>query len=556
MSQPVPQEPQTDLFAQDSGPGLLMALWRYRWLVAITTLLAGGLGFAASNLQTTVYEAQARLLLADPQAASAFGEGTGLVVGGGDRYVRNQAEYVASTPVMLRASELLEGEMTPGMLASRTMVRPAQDVDLINIRVLAPTAQLAADAANAVGQAYQDVRAQEILAKADARIAELEQSRDDVRGRLDAAEAILDEDPDNATATAERNAMAAQLVTLDNRINQLSTDASLYGSGVELFEEARPPSGPAQPQPARNAAVAALLGLLAVSAFSWWRAERTMNADQPGDAAPVLRAPLLGEVPEFSDVGIRDITPAHSAPHSPAGEAYQFILATLEALERDARATSIIVTSAGVGDGKTVTALNLAIAAARDGRDVLLVDADGRARGLTQLAEVVPEPGLTDLGDPELPLAGCLAEWRLSDDLIVRIVPAGKELRDPAAAYRSVAFRRGVQRLADAAELVLVDTPPLLAVSDTTAIASQFDAMLLIVNRGTSLHVLQELRQRLDLLGMPVLGYVFNRARPNRLGRYSYSYHSAHGAGPRAESGNGALATAQGLRRLVRRGGR
>jgi Mrp family chromosome partitioning ATPase len=92
------------------------------------------------------------------------------------------------------------------------------------------------------------------------------------------------------------------------------------------------------------------------------------------------------------------------------------------------------------------------------------------------------------------------------------VVPGGAEVADPAAFFRSVKFRRILQRMRDHADLVIIDSPPLLAVSDTLAIAREVDGIVLVVDQGMSLDALAEARRRLDFVVTPVLGYVFNRA--------------------------------------------
>ena len=114
------------------------------------------------------------------------------------------------------------------------------------------------------------------------------------------------------------------------------------------------------------------------------------------DPAAVLGAPLLGEVPDYA--GPQTGTLSGQLHLEPAlVEGYQFVLSSIEyALEHNG-GSSVLVTSASQGDGKTTTVLQLAMAASRDGRRVVLCDADIRAQGLTRLLGVTERTGLTDL---------------------------------------------------------------------------------------------------------------------------------------------------------------
>jgi capsular exopolysaccharide synthesis family protein len=504
------------------GPSLLESVWRFRRLVIITVLAAAAAGFILSFLQSTMYEGSTLLILSDPRNSGVFRDTNSLVIDP-SRYVRNQAERMVSTPVLTKAAELEGGRISIEDLRKRVTAQPSTNLDLITIKALDPTAGGAAALADSVGHAYEAVVAEDVRANADAALAELDRSRSDLQVQIDVLEAELVVNPADATAKAERDAAVAQLVNLKNRAEQISVDAALYGSGVELFEASEIPESPATPKPLRNGAVAGILGLLAAGAYAWWRAEHTQSADTRHDAAPVLGAPLLGEIPEFAVAGTNGTTPALSEPGSTAAEAYQFVVASLGFALQEAPGAMVVITSADQGDGKTITALNLAAAAAKDGRRVLLVDADERLRGLTRYSGGAPSPGLTDLVTGKASLAACTRLWPAPNGLKLPMVPAGTSLDDTAGFFRTPAFRTAMLEVRTGADMVLVDTPPMLAVSDASAIAAQADGIVLIVRKGTPLRHLEEVRNRLEFFGAPLLGYVFNRSDPDG-GRYGYKY--------------------------------
>jgi capsular exopolysaccharide synthesis family protein len=511
----------------DLGPSLLESMWRFRRLVVAIVAIAALAGFGLSYLQPKMYEGTTSLILSDPRNAGVLGE-TRLVIDP-SRYVRNQAERITSTDVLARAVMLEGGRISVQVLRSRVTVSPSTNLDLITIRALDPTSEGAASLADSVGRAYQQAVASEVSANAEEALAELDRSRADTQTQIDVLDSRLAADPADSTAKAERDAAVAQLVALKTRAEQISVDAALYGSGVELFEESEIPESPASPQPVRNAAVAAVLGLLGAGAYAWWRAEHTQSAESRHDAAPVLGAPLLGEVPEFGAVGTEGIIPTVTAVGSTVAEAFQFVVTSLEFALKGAGST-VVITSADQGDGKTVTALNLAVAAAKDGRKVLLVDADERVRGLTRFSGVDPVPGLTDLAGGTVSLDACIRPWSVENGTVVPLITAGSSLGDAAGFFRTVAFREAMTQIRQSADIVLVDTPPLLAVSDTSAVAGQADGIVLVVSRGTPLRHLEDVRDRLSFVGTPLLGYIFNRADPNDA-KYGYKYKYGYGYG-------------------------
>lgn len=511
------QEPS--LFARVD---LLTALRRHRWALVLATMLGALSAHLASALQAPVYQAEALLLLEDPQEAGVFSESARVTLDP-QRYVRNQATFINSAPVLARAAELLDGRQELDELERRVEARAGIDVDLVTIVAQESGPQSAARLANAVADAYQQLVAEEVTQNAKAAVAELSDSRAELQATIASAERRLDANPDDAAAAAERDAAVSQLTTIEGRADQISVDASLYGSGVKLFEEAEAPEAPARPQPLRNALVAGVLALLGAGTFAWWRTGQAQSADDPQDPAAVLHAPLLGEIPQFEEAGVKGPTPTIQAPHSGVAEAYQFVIAALDFVFEGESAKMVMFTSCKPGDGKTITALNMAVAASRAGRPVVLVDGDKRRRGLTQVAGHEGAAGLVELADNALPVSSCINALPVDADRAVAFVPAGREVDDPAAFFRTARFREALGRLRDFGELMIVDTPPLLAVADTSAIAGQADGIVVVVDRGTPRRMLEDLRHRLDFVGAPVLGYVFNRAEP-RSRRDGYDY--------------------------------
>jgi len=238
----------------------------------------------------------------------------------------------------------------------------------------------------------------------------------------------------------------------------------------------------------------------------------------------VLQAPLLGAVPDFKTLDIDGTLPTVTDPRSPAAEAYQFVVALLanQLNSRDEPGV-ILVTSPQPGDGKTVTAVNLAVAASRDERNVLLVDADARVAGTSRLVGVEKGPGLHELQQDPENLVWSQSRRDMPNVPSLEIVPTGSEIADPAGFFRTTGFATAIQRIRDYADFVVIDTPPLLAVSDTAAIAEHVDGIVLVIAQGTSITILQEVKERLALMNAPLLGYIFNRADA-RSAPYAYRY--------------------------------
>lgn len=508
--------------AKGREPALLTAAWRNKWLVLFVGILTAAAVYGLSYLQPTRYEAGAGLLLNDPRTSGVFEDASSLVLDPG-RYVRNQARILESSQVAARASEILDGTPSASEVEESVSASPANDLDEVTVRGVQPTAAGAVALVDAVVQAYEELVSGQVQTAADDAIATLEASKNALQQRVAELDAALVAAPEDAALTAERNSAASQLVTIDTRIGQISVNAALYGSGVQLYIPPKTPGSPVQPRPLRNAAVAGVLGIIAGVGLAWWREERNQKAEDRQDPAAILDAPLLGSVPAYWEVNAEGPAPTVTTPESPASEAYHFVVSSLGFALSEVNGKTVMITSAGPNEGKTVTALNLAIAALGDGRTPLLVDVDDRVRGLTRLSGFAISRGVTDVGMGIKP-AEMVRKWAVEGDVIVEVVPAGTKLNGGTAGFfRSPQFRTAVTGLSSHHDLVIFDAPPVLAAAETSDIASNVDGVVVVVRRDTLIRDLEDTKARLAIAGTPILGYVFNWAK-GADGRYGYGY--------------------------------
>ncbi|MGH8904974.1 MAG: AAA family ATPase [Egibacteraceae bacterium] len=509
----------------DPGPSLLESVWRRRRMVLFVTILCGLIGFGSVLLFPSQYQATARLLLTNPGTTGAFRAELGEASVEARQYRDGQLLVMRSGPVEQRAAQLLGQGMTAEELERRVRVEASGEFGNVEVIASDRDPQRAAAIANAVVDAYQQVTGESAQARTDAAIAQLQQVVTDVQGRLADLAGRVRAAPTDTGLLAERDVTIERLAALEEKISQVRVDAAAFGSGVSFPEPALPPREPAR-RPVQVGLISAILGLLGATVLAFWRGERRVDALDPSDPASVIGAPLLGEIPEFRKAHARAPVPTVTHRASATAEAYQFVVASLRyALERHGGKT-VLITSPVAGDGKTVTALNLAIAAGRDGRDVLLIDGDQRQRGLSRLCEVSDRPGLTDVAAGQSSVEEAVTECGLADPPVPSTIAAGSAVGDVAGFLRTVSFRRAMDQLKERPDLVLIDSPPLLVASDALSIAAHADGVVVVIRRGTPLRVLQEARQQLDRAGTPVLGYVFNRGDSRRPG-YRYRYNNS-----------------------------
>lgn len=505
----------------EQGPTLLASLWRFRRQLLAAVVIAGVFGFIVSRMQPTQYQAAAVMVLRDPGSAGIFS--TDSFNSDPDRYISQQANLVVSPAVLGPAAEGLQGESVESLTRS---VSVESDAQLNEIQIIAsdedPAA--AAEKANTVSEAYEGVIREQSRSDVVRADDVLEEQIAEMRERVGELDRRVRNNPDDVVAADRLRSIEGELLALEARSTEMAADAALFGSGVRLRETAQVPESPATPQPARDAALAAALTLMVGAAIAYWRAGLRRRVETRSDPGSVLGVPLLGEIPRFSRTGSG---PGGMLPGSEASEAYEFVLSSVEFSLADIEGSSVLITSAAPGDGKTSTALHLAVASARETRRVILVDTDVRVHGLTSLLRAEEHPGLAELAEGSVELDQCIRRYRLSDTAQLSVVPAGRTPDDPTGLMRAPEFKQAIRDIREQAELVILDSPPLLAVADATVLATQVDAIVLVVDSQTERDQLLKVRERLAFVPTPVVGYIYNRANVDRATMEGYGYGSA-----------------------------
>lgn len=259
---------------------------------------------------------------------------------------------------------------------------------------------------------------------------------------------------------------------------------------------------------------------------------RALGVDRPGGAQALAEAPALGRsepppiaIPVVPPPAPRQIATAAdprlvaaSAPQSIAAEQYRSLRTRVARAENGRPLRAIIVTSPNKGDGKSLTAANLALTMAQEFQQrVLLVDADLRRPSIHRLFGIDDTPGLSDLLMGGVTLDDALVsagEHRLT------ILPAGPVPTHPAELLGSAAMRRVLETLRSRFDRILIDMPPVAPLADVTIASSMADAVLMIVRAGvTPKPAIERALSTID--GTKVLGLVLNDAGGSA-GGYGY----------------------------------
>jgi len=203
---------------------------------------------------------------------------------------------------------------------------------------------------------------------------------------------------------------------------------------------------------------------------------------------------------------------ALAAPESLAAEQFRMLLARLDRASSVRPLRTVAISSCARREGRSTTALNLALTAARDGREAVLVECDLRRPTLAAQLELAPRAGLAEVVEGKADLAQALV--RVNG---LAVLCAG-EARDPGAVWRSPRLATTLDALRASYPLVLLDAPPALAFSDASRLAAAADGVVLVVRAGETPR--EVVRLAVDALAEKVVGIVLNGVEENGYARY------------------------------------
>jgi Mrp family chromosome partitioning ATPase len=318
---------------------------------------------------------------------------------------------------------------------------------------------------------------------------------------------------EQSTAIQRRSALSQQR-------DELLVDTELLSGGISL-------SSPAQFAREIKTAVAtitvfgAFLGLLAGSGIAYLLSLRRRKFAGRSEPGWVLKTSLLAEIPIFGDEGISSELPVLEYPTSASAESFRFAATALDLsvrrlgeseVSRASNPHTYLVTSPGPQEGKTVLTANLALAAARKGRSVLVIDADFGNQRLSELlrGEHMDGPGITEVVESGLDLA--TGTFSLGPPGPLDVMSRGKRPTNGPDFFSLPATHAFIAKVGKLYDIVLIDGPPMLHVAYTSILAQYVGYVVVVTRHGGSVTRLEDLAQRLELVGTPLAGYVYNGA--------------------------------------------
>jgi polysaccharide biosynthesis transport protein len=339
------------------------------------------------------------------------------------------------------------------------------------------------------------------------------------------------------------------------RMQEMEVTEQAPLSNISIVDNAVVSRFPSAPTKVRDICVAGLIALLAGIGVAFFADQQDDRLHTVEEVEEFLRLPSLAMVPDFSRLGSlssrrkflngasatqvgqtdgtnehlrRNLTAYHPRGYiTGTAETYRMIRTSLLFSRAGSPPRTIMVSSAIQGEGKTSTTANTALVFAHTGARTLLVDADLRRPNCHSLMNEPNQRGLSDVLAGQLRLDEAIRPTTV-DNLF--LLTAGSPVPNPAELLTSSKMRSTMDALRQDYDTTLIDTAPLLLVSDTCAMATMVDGVVLVAGASTPKYNIQRACQRLQHVGAKVLGVVLNRVDIHEPGQHDFrSYYLSYG---------------------------
>jgi succinoglycan biosynthesis transport protein ExoP len=513
----------------------LSSLWRRKLTILVSVIVAVVAALAYSKLQTPTYQSSALI----QEATTTSGGSTPAV------NLPDPVTELSSTAVEKRAAKLLDQPISSIVNAG---VTGTADPTTAQVSVTATDKEPAQ--AQAVAQAYAEAYVAEIQAIVQQQIDNLTNEKNSVTAQITAL--------GNSNSPAVQGEIQGLETTIASIENQIST-IQAQGSYATIVDAAGLPTTPTGLGKTKLVGLGLVAGLLVGCGIALGRDQFDTRLRTNPDIESITDAPILAELPTDSDVRTGKVAISMvQAPQSQMAEAVRELRTSLRVILDDTQCPILVVTSPQPGDGKTFVTANLAAAWAMSGAKVIVVSADFRRPRLEEIFGLETGlPGLADLiksnwKNPELdgrsmgpraqggkpvpprernrpgePDQGSVSSFLVDSGIWgLQVLPAGTQLENPSELFGSPGMQPVLDQLPLLADVVLLDTPPVLAVPDTAILGSMAHGAMVVASEGkTDRADLERTIRRLEATHCRVLGVAINRVRRSAADSYqAYSY--------------------------------
>jgi tyrosine-protein kinase len=524
----------TEFGPEPSFRTYLYILRRGKWWVGTITMLGLAASLAFSLTAHKEYSATAQLLVQPSIETSGLGGAQQPVT---QTDVATELQLVTSAAVQQAVRNRLKS--TPAVSVSQV-----GQTNVMTITAASRTPSQASLIANVYATAF--VQYQQAVASHSLMTAEAQLS-----SQISSIEQQVKSLGSNTTS-AEAAALLNQEAVLKEQLAQMQVSGSVDTGEVVLVTPAQAPVSPSSPKPVQDALLGLAAGLVFGLGAAFLRDSFDDRLTSKEATERVTGSRVLAMTPLVTSWRRQNpLLVTVADPDSPAAESYRSLRTSLQFARQEQQLRSLVVTSPGAAEGKTATLANLGVVFAQAGERVVLVSCDLRRPRIGAFFGLDEQPGLT----------GVLLDERTLEETVLPVpgfdrlslLPAGPIPPNPAELLDSARARDVFTRLRDQYDLVLIDSPPVLPVTDAAILSRHADATLMLAAAGqTRRSDLHRAVEKLDQVGATILGTVLNKVTRQTGHYYGYGYgysYKPYGPGAHAAAQAGHLNGNSGIKK-------
>ncbi len=499
---------------------------KWLWLIALVAVVAGGASYYATSQLPRLYQSTAKVMVGESYQkpnATAGDIATGSILA--ETYI----QLVETTAVLRGVKEQLGLSASVGELRNAVSASAIQRTQFLEVRATDTEPKRAALIANAVAEQLKllgPASSNETIQKQREFVTEQIQ---DLEAKIEKSETEIAQLEEALKATTSVREAAEKRADVDRLRGQIATYQQNYTQFINflapsspntlsILEPAEPPNQPFSPNLPLNVGLAVAIGIILATAVVFLIEYLDDTVKTKDDVMRVLNASTLGEIGLLKNRSDKLI--AAIEPRSANAEAYRMLRTNISFSSVDQAIRMILVTSASPSEGKSITAANLAVTMAQAGYRTVVLDCDLRKPTQHKVFGISNDVGLTNALLSHANLTSFMRPTRVEN---LRVLTTGPLPPNPAELLGSRSMSDLLTMMQNDTDVIVIDSPPVLAVADAAILSRTADGVLLVVDSGkTKRESALRAKEALEKAGARLLGIVLNRL-PSGSSYYSYN---------------------------------
>lgn len=506
-------------------------IWKWMWLIVLSTILAAGSSYFASRAATPLYQTKTTLMVGratqnpDPNSADLYT---------GQQLAYTYSQLARREPVLKGAASSLGLDLSWEALANQVSANIVPNTQLLEISVIDTNPYRAKALADAIAQnlilqgpAGSSGVSSEELSFIQSQLDELKVKISDGQNEIER----LRQELDAANSSLLIQDLQNQINILDTKISGWQSTYSqlldsLQGGNVNtltVVEEATIPTYPISPNIKMNVLVAAAIGLaLAVGGIVLMEyLDDTVKT--PEDIQRITKLPTIGTIAQIKGKTHAEKLVAIHKPLEPIVESFRALRTNIQYSSQENPIKSLLITSPGPEEGKSICLANLGVVMAQSGMKVVIVDADFRRPIQDEIFGLSNQAGLSNvILDENTSILNLLKNTKINN---LRVLTSGILPPNPDLLMEAERFKMVLTQLETVADIILVDSPPVLVVADAAILGTQVNSVILLVSSGhTRPYQIARAVDEMRRVHVNLIGVILNRSNIHQNHGYYYYY--------------------------------